>query len=188
MARGKRPVHRETSPDLGITFTITGPAGPSDGDDFDDFYTKIVGVTFNNRDGRNRQDVVRELRCGQELFLHREYKNEHDAEAIAVATAEKVRVGYIHANLADRLAPVIDAGARFNVVVSSLTGGDQENLGVNIRIRMTDGPTGVVGSVSSRTRGRAPGKPKRVVGCGCLTLILFFVIGIVAMAIWRGTH
>ncbi len=134
--------------------------------EFKDFYTKIVGVTAKNADGVSRQTVIQTLRIGQKLHLQREPGNPHDPEAIRVITPKRVVVGYIHAKMANDLAPVIDAGYRFSVVVSSLTGGDADSFGVNIRVR-------------SLGRTAAPRQERK---SGCLSKALMLLVSFAFLA------
>ncbi len=97
----------------------------------DEFYTKVVGVTFDNR-----QDLVRQLNPGEKLYLVREAANAHDANAIRIERADGSQVGYLHARLAKNLAPYIDRGEHFTAMVSQVTGGeDDRSYGVNIIIQ-----------------------------------------------------
>ncbi len=105
-------------------------------------YTKLVGVTFDDR-----QDAVAALRAGDRLRLLREPSNAHDPHAIRVATHDGQMLGYLRAQLAGRLSPSIDAGARYRATVTAVTGGGDRSLGVNILLeRDDDVGTGAPGS------------------------------------------
>lgn len=102
-----------------------------------EFYTKIVGVTFDNRQRLiwelKRDGTIKE---GTELVLSREPNNPYDRNAIAVLTTNGDRLGYLSKNtVACQLAPKIDSGQRFGACVTSITGGDVGNaFGINIKI------------------------------------------------------
>jgi single-stranded-DNA-specific exonuclease len=96
----------------------------------DSFYTKVVGVTFEGR-----QEIIKNLEAGDELRLVREAENEYDDSAIRVETEEKEQIGYLNSGLAQHLAPYLDVGFHYQVVISEVTGGEQKNLGVNIFIQ-----------------------------------------------------
>ena len=96
-----------------------------------EFYTKVVGVTFENR-----QSLLSNLSEGQELELKREKENEYDSNAVAVYAQEK-HLGYIKREIARHLAMNMDSGISYKAMVSQLTGVDKEILGVNIFIRRT---------------------------------------------------
>ncbi|SJZ72389.1 single-stranded-DNA-specific exonuclease RecJ [Selenihalanaerobacter shriftii] len=95
----------------------------------DQFYTKVVGVTFEGR-----QDIIKDLESGDELKLVREPNNEYDESAIKVETISDQQIGYLNANLAQYLAPYLDVGFDYKATVSEITGGGEKNLGVNIFI------------------------------------------------------
>jgi single-stranded-DNA-specific exonuclease len=95
-----------------------------------DFYTKIVGVSFEKR-----QDIIAGLSVGAALDLIREPANPHDPNAIAIRYGA-LQLGYIRREIARRIAPIIDAGERYSAEVGSLTGGGPDkHSGVNIRVR-----------------------------------------------------
>jgi len=97
-------------------------------------YTKVVGVTFDGR-----QEVLASAREGDPLHLRREPGNPHDPHAILVATDDGRAVGYLNAQLAGRLAPSIDMGARYRVTVARVTGGGDRALGMNIFLERAAG-------------------------------------------------
>ncbi len=97
--------------------------------------TKIVGVTFDNR-----QALVRNLVGGERLELVREPGNPHDCNAVAVMDGND-HLGYIGRELARGLAREMDDGVLFEAFVSSVTGGgydssdNRRSYGANIRIK-----------------------------------------------------
>ncbi len=97
--------------------------------DADDFYTKIVGVSFEGR-----QNVVAGLLPGNALALVREPTNAHDSNAIAVRFG-LLHLGYLRREIAQRLAANLDRGDRYAASVGSITGGGERHVGVNIRVR-----------------------------------------------------
>jgi len=94
------------------------------------FYTKVAGVTFEGR-----QALLPEIRAGQVLRLVREPANPHDPHAVAIVTENGRQVGYLSARLAGRLAPSMDAGARYTVTASQVTGGGERAFGLNVFIQ-----------------------------------------------------
>lgn len=94
-----------------------------------EFFTKVVGVTFENR-----QKVCRNLTEGQKLLLVPEPSNKFDPNAVAVFTEEKVQVGYIPASNSASIVLNMRKGIKYNAFVASITGGGAQNYGVNIRI------------------------------------------------------
>jgi hypothetical protein len=110
-------------------------------------HTKIRGVTKENPDGVNRQQIISHYcRCGDALYLVREPNNPVDRNAIQVRrivysdVPDKPRlreqIGYVSRELAEELAPKMDDdGFVLFGWIMNLTGGeDGESLGVNIQI------------------------------------------------------
>jgi single-stranded-DNA-specific exonuclease len=95
----------------------------------DDFYTKVVGVSFERR-----QSIVGSLAANEPLQLVRDPANAHDVNAIEVRYGA-LQVGFIRREIAKHIAPNIDAGDRYSAVVSEVTGGGDKHIGVNIRVR-----------------------------------------------------
>jgi single-stranded-DNA-specific exonuclease len=81
-----------------------------------------------------RQNLVAGLAPGDPLDLVREPENPHDPNALAVRYG-RLHLGYLRREIAQRLAPVVDAGERYRVSVGSITGGGERHVGVNIRVR-----------------------------------------------------
>lgn len=75
---------------------------------------KVVGVTFTNDDGSDRQDIIKNLPDNVSLMLVRERHNKYDKNAIMVF-ANLRQIGYIGKEYAKIIAPKMDAGAQFNV-------------------------------------------------------------------------
>lgn len=96
------------------------------------FYTKVVGVTFDNR-----QEYVKRCYRGQELKLVRDKFNAYDRNAVAVY-AQNNQIGFLSRELAEKIAFQIDNGITFRCFVETITGGGYQNYGVNIRIVNTN--------------------------------------------------
>lgn len=92
------------------------------------FYTKIVGVSFEGR-----QDSIAGLREGYALDLVRQPDNPKDPNAIAVRYGT-MQLGFLRAQIAKHVAPIVDAGTLYRARVASLTGADARGVhrGVNI--------------------------------------------------------
>lgn len=94
------------------------------------FNTKVVGVTFEGR-----QELLPGVRPGDRLRLVRDPRNPRDPHAIQVCTVEGRQLGFLRASLAARLAPAIDAGARYAATATALTGGGGQSWGLNIYVQ-----------------------------------------------------
>lgn len=95
--------------------------------DADMFYSKLVGVTFEER-----QEVIPTLSDGEKLALLREPQNPFDRNAIRVLTSDGRDVGHIRKEIAAEIAPNIDQGERYSCYVTAVTGGGEYSYGVNI--------------------------------------------------------
>lgn len=108
-------------------------------------YTKVVGVTFDSR-----QAVLAAARAGDPLRLRREPGNPHDPHAVLVTTEDGRAVGYLSAQLAGRLAPSIDMGARYRATVARVTGGGDRVLGMNIYLERAEEEPSASGAAAER--------------------------------------
>lgn len=92
------------------------------------FNTKVVGVSFEGR-----QDTVAGLREGAALALRRHADNAFDPNAIGVWYGA-LQLGFLKREIAARIAPNVDAGARYNAAITTLTGGGARTMGINIYV------------------------------------------------------
>ena len=97
--------------------------------------TKVRGVTHDNEDGSIRQQIIADRIGGEVLLLVRQPHNPHDANAIAVLATSSEMCGYISAELAEDIAPLMDSGMKIAAHVLEVTGGaDGCYFGLNIEI------------------------------------------------------
>ncbi len=110
------------------------------------FYSKVAGVTFRNSDGTDRQRIIAQFcRPGIMLRCSREPDNPKDPNAVGVwmktqGMARGVQIGYLNREAAEDVAPHLDQGDAVEIKVANVTGGDGDNLGVNILISLLDRP------------------------------------------------
>ncbi len=105
------------------------------------FHTKVVGVTFQNDDGSDRQRIIRnlvrsgDLEIGTELYLVPQPTNRYDPNCIQVNAANGQTLGNLAREVAAKVAPRIKQGYIYKAFVSSQTGGDiGYSYGINLRI------------------------------------------------------
>ena len=108
------------------------------------FHSKVRGVAQKNQDGKERQKYIRSYcKPGMPLILKREPDNAYDRHAIGVWIKAKtlifsneVQIGYLGADVAKELAPIIDKGGKVTATITEITGEtkDKESNGVNIEI------------------------------------------------------
>ncbi|MFH5835900.1 HIRAN domain-containing protein [Proteiniclasticum sp. C24MP] len=104
----------------------------------DEIYSKVAGVTFENEDGVNRQELLSELSSGEELELRLEPENRYDKNAVEIYSSLG-KIGYINRELAPYISTLINEDVRVDVVVSEITGGGPSLFyGCNIKISIYD--------------------------------------------------
>lgn len=94
----------------------------------DKFFTKIVGITFENR-----QELVAKIKIGDKLALINENDNEFDSNAIKVVSPYGV-LGYLRSEIAEMLMEAISEGVKYEAVVTNITGTENQYNGVNILV------------------------------------------------------
>lgn len=101
-----------------------------------EFDVHVTGVTHQNRDGTNRQTILRRCSEGDAVVLKREPANRYDRNAIAVFTNEREQIGYVPAEQTSQIAPLMDAGVLFGGRISLLMGGTDEKptLGAVVQV------------------------------------------------------
>ncbi|PKM86966.1 MAG: single-stranded-DNA-specific exonuclease RecJ [Firmicutes bacterium HGW-Firmicutes-12] len=104
----------------------------------EEFFTKVVGVTFSDR-----QSIITQIQDGDNVNLTREKENEHDSYALAVYW-QGCSIGYINARLARVVSPLIDMGVEYEAYITQVTGRERDSLGVNLCIRKKE--TNIVSS------------------------------------------
>lgn len=99
-------------------------------------FTKVVGVTKNNRDGKSRQKVIARCRPLEKLKLENEDDNPVDPNAVAVLRQDGQQLGYLKAELAEEVVRHSQQGYRYGVYITQITGGDsgKETCGVNLLV------------------------------------------------------
>lgn len=112
--------------------------GDFDGEDYyeedeseNEFYTKVVGVTFEGR-----QRYIRRMSVGEAVTLERDPSNIHDKNAIKVINKSGNQIGFIAKDLAKKMAANMDNGVKYKAEVSAITGTNPgDNFGVNLLIK-----------------------------------------------------
>lgn len=100
--------------------------------------TNIAGVTFDKR--QNYLNYIKKQNTNDiQIYLRREPKNKFDPNAIRVCarnikTKKYADCGYIPAELAKTLAPLMDNGIFINATNYQVTGLSQTTLGMTITL------------------------------------------------------
>ena len=121
----------------------------------------LVGVTFDNPNGENRQAILRRLQkvydqemevahfsesvwSSIELQAVREPRNKYDRHAIAVHVVQPTscagQVGYLNSNEAYKYAPLLDAGKLLGCTLESMGAeSNTKHIGLRVFLRFQDG-------------------------------------------------
>lgn len=104
----------------------------------EEYKTKIVGVTFKNDDGTNRQEVIESCSKGDTLSLEHYYYKDEDAFKVTNIYGEAL--GNLKKELTEKLVELYDIGTieAADVEILNITGEDKGTLGVNIKITIDE--------------------------------------------------
>ena len=98
--------------------------------------TKIVGVSFNNEDGSNRQELIKQLNEGDILTIKHEPENKYDSNSHIIKHNDKI-IGHLKKELAESIVKKVKSGEKILKISDwKKTGQEKHTLGVNIVIEM----------------------------------------------------
>ena len=106
--------------------------------------TKVVGVTFKNPNGIERQDrllvMQKKIRINSNcvIRLRRDIDNLHDKYAVAVFNVHGEQLGYLSRNVAKTIAPLMDKGTYISIKMLQITGGERRYLGLNVELEYVE--------------------------------------------------
>jgi hypothetical protein len=93
----------------------------------------VVGESFRNYDGTDRQQIIRNCRVGDPILLEPEPANRHDKNAIAVLLATTGRqIGYISRDNAKWIGEVLRKGGSFEASIHGIHGDGDGPFGVTL--------------------------------------------------------
>lgn len=104
-----------------------------------EFYSKVVGVTFKNDNGSDRQAILKKCRQGEKLHLVHKPTAEYP-EAMAVCRANGEQLGHLKTEVAEEVLEALEEGIAVGCEMSELTGGtkDRPTRGCNILVCFWD--------------------------------------------------
>ena len=146
----------------------------------DTIKTKVVGVTFQNEDGTDRQEIIK-MNCFEGTILRAvpEPDNPRDPDAIGLWVRGKYserQVGYLKRGLATDVSETLDEGYELHVVILNVTGGGRgESLGLNISLEFVE-PEPVVPAHGVQLGGRLTAPPPRARRAGCVIGVLLALL------------
>lgn len=114
------------------------PKNKTNNDDFippeADFHTKVVGVTYKNDNGSDRQKIISKCKAGQDVIFKPTPSKEYP-EAVGVFTVKGEQLGYLNAELAHDLIHTYPNN-QMQATITTITGGNGKNYGCNIHIHI----------------------------------------------------
>ncbi len=101
--------------------------------DIKHFFTKVVGVTYRNRDGTRRQTIIKDCQNGEKLVLRCNEDDPEHPDAIMVCRENGQQLGYLNSTFARVVRSRTKEGYRHRVLVEKITGGGRgKSYGCNI--------------------------------------------------------
>jgi len=91
----------------------------------------VVGETETNADGKARQDIILELRPGEDVDLLRERTDASEPNAVRVVS-RLGEIGRLSRADADTIAPYLDGGGRVSASIAHINGGTSTNSTFNV--------------------------------------------------------
>ena len=102
------------------------------------FYTKIVGVTFDNSTGESRQALIEELSQKQQppfyVELTHQPDNPYDNKAVAVHDPEGRQLGFLSKAAGNQIYRLLSKGIPVYATATQITGGRGYFYGINLQI------------------------------------------------------
>ena len=86
----------------------------------DHFFAHVVGESFRNDDGSDRQAIIQRCRVGDLLVLQHDPDNPHDINAIRVLTQGGEQVGHLERNFAGQVVSRSAKGWGFHALVAGV--------------------------------------------------------------------
>jgi hypothetical protein len=86
-------------------------------------FAKVAGVTFQNEDGTERQDVLRFCASGEQLILVRDEDNDFSCNAVEVRRLNGLQLGYAPEYLAERIVDEMEDDKNVHGILKQITGG-----------------------------------------------------------------
>jgi hypothetical protein len=84
------------------------------------FFANIVGESFRNEDGSDRQAIIPRCRVGELLTLEHEPDNPHDINAIRVLRQTGEQIGYLERDFAGEVVSRTVKGWGFHALVAGI--------------------------------------------------------------------
>ena len=100
------------------------------------FHSKIFGTFHKNKDGIDRQKILRKCKIGEKLIL-KHVPSSYDKNAVEVYRTTGEQLGYLSRELAEEITYRLDMDSKVDAEISDLTGGGlfyKKRRGCNVKI------------------------------------------------------
>ena len=98
--------------------------------------TKVVGVSFKNNDGIERQELIKNLTPEDTLTIEKEENNPYDVNSHVIKNKDSI-IGHVSRNLAQDLVNKVKEGQKLiGIKEFKVTGEKKHTLGVNITLEL----------------------------------------------------
>lgn len=97
----------------------------------------VVGETETNADGKARQDIIMELRPGEDIDLVRERGDAAEPNAVRVVS-RLGEIGRLSPADAETIAPFLDGGGRVSASIAHINGGTSTNAVFNVVLSVVE--------------------------------------------------
>ncbi len=96
-------------------------------------FAKVAGVTFPNRDGSERQEIIKQCKVGETLVFRHDANSRYSTFAMQVLRKNGRQLGHVPEYFAEQMCNELESGNRVIGVIKDLTGGTWEKpiRGVN---------------------------------------------------------
>ncbi|MCC7316822.1 MAG: hypothetical protein IT419_18675 [Planctomycetes bacterium] len=100
------------------------------------YHSNVVGVTFRNRDGSSRQEILSRCRPLERVTLEHDETNRHHKNAVGVMRNNGEQIGFLDRGLGDEVMAKAREGFTFSVFIKTLGGGadTEENFWAKLLI------------------------------------------------------
>jgi len=98
------------------------------------FHTKVVGVTYNNTNGKNRQEIIKKCHAGDDV-IHLNIPSKEYPDAIGIFTMQGEQLGYLSKELATEFHTKWE-NSKVDLSICNITGGGDKTFGCNLEIKI----------------------------------------------------
>lgn len=106
------------------------------------YHTNVVGVTFENADGSDRQEILSRCNILEHLVFEHDDRNRHHKNAVRVVRNNGEQIGHLNRDLADEVMAKSREGYTFSVFIKNLGGGPDSGENYWAKLLILEGKPG----------------------------------------------